>query len=221
MYFHIPPGIDPGLGLDARPGHGARSTSCPRSTPPSGRRRDVVENKERVRERSRSRAPGDAMRSTRQHDRFAARPGPHAQPDERAYTFLEAGEHAGSALTWAAVDRRSRALGGVDRGPRRSRGARADHDAARHRLRAGVLRRPLRRSHRRAAYPPAGVRTDRTSARAARHDRRRGREPRSLAAAACAHGRRCWSRDSGARRCAVARYRSTWTTTQPTSGATR
>ena len=33
-----------------------------------------------------------------------------AQPGERAYMFLESGEQAGDTLTWAALERRSRAL---------------------------------------------------------------------------------------------------------------
>jgi acyl-CoA synthetase (AMP-forming)/AMP-acid ligase II len=33
------------------------------------------------------------------------------QPDSVAYTFLESGEHAGAQFTWAALDRRCRAIG--------------------------------------------------------------------------------------------------------------
>ena len=33
-----------------------------------------------------------------------------AQPDDVAYTYLEAGEQEAARLTWADVDRRSRAL---------------------------------------------------------------------------------------------------------------
>lgn len=49
MYFHIPPGIDPGLGLDARPGTVAVYVLPPILTT-GWSEADVLENKERVRE---------------------------------------------------------------------------------------------------------------------------------------------------------------------------
>jgi 1-acyl-sn-glycerol-3-phosphate acyltransferase len=49
MYFHIPPGIDPGLGLDARPGTVDIYILPPIHTT-EWSEADVVENKERVRE---------------------------------------------------------------------------------------------------------------------------------------------------------------------------
>jgi 1-acyl-sn-glycerol-3-phosphate acyltransferase len=49
MYFHIPPGIDPGLGLDARPGTVDIFVLPPIHTT-EWSEADVVENKERVRE---------------------------------------------------------------------------------------------------------------------------------------------------------------------------
>jgi acyl-CoA synthetase (AMP-forming)/AMP-acid ligase II len=35
------------------------------------------------------------------------------QPDDTAYAFLDAGEHEGARITWSALDRRCRALGGA------------------------------------------------------------------------------------------------------------
>jgi putative phosphoserine phosphatase/1-acylglycerol-3-phosphate O-acyltransferase len=49
MYFHIPPGMDPGLGLDARPGTVDIFVLPPIHTT-EWSEADVVENKERVRE---------------------------------------------------------------------------------------------------------------------------------------------------------------------------
>ena len=49
MYFHIPPGIDPGLGLDARPGT-VDIYILPAIHTTEWSEADVVENKERVRE---------------------------------------------------------------------------------------------------------------------------------------------------------------------------
>lgn len=49
MYFHIPPGIDPGLGIDARPGTVDIHVLPPIHTA-EWSEADVVENKERVRE---------------------------------------------------------------------------------------------------------------------------------------------------------------------------
>jgi 1-acyl-sn-glycerol-3-phosphate acyltransferase len=49
MYFHIPPGIDPGLGLDARPGTVTIHVLPPILTT-GWSEADVLENKERVRE---------------------------------------------------------------------------------------------------------------------------------------------------------------------------
>jgi 1-acyl-sn-glycerol-3-phosphate acyltransferase len=49
MYFHIPPGMDPGLGLDARPGTVDIFVLPPIHTT-GWSEADVVENKERVRE---------------------------------------------------------------------------------------------------------------------------------------------------------------------------
>ena len=45
------------------------------------------------------------------------------QAEERAYTFLDAGEEEGSRLTWAELDRRSRAIGAAiaGRAPSQSR----------------------------------------------------------------------------------------------------
>ena len=88
-----------------------------------------------------------------------------AHPGEGAYTFLESGEHAGNTLTWAAVDRRSRALGAsiaarVDPGARVLIMLPPDVDFAPAFfgvLYAGAIAIPT--------YPPSGVRTDRTSAR--------------------------------------------------------
>ena len=88
-----------------------------------------------------------------------------AQPDDVAYTFLESGEHAGDALTWAALDRRSRALGAAI-AARVEPGARVlimlppgiDFAPAFFGvLYAGAVAVPT--------YPPSGARADRTSAR--------------------------------------------------------
>jgi len=49
MYFHIPPGIDPGLGLDARPGT-VDIYILPSIYTTAWSEADVVENKERVRD---------------------------------------------------------------------------------------------------------------------------------------------------------------------------
>ncbi len=88
-----------------------------------------------------------------------------AQADERAYTFLDAGEDEGGRLTWAELDRRSRAIGAAiaGRAPNQSRvllmfppgldfipsffGV----------LYAGMMAVPT--------YPPSGGRVDRTVAR--------------------------------------------------------
>ena len=88
-----------------------------------------------------------------------------AHPDGVAYTFLESGEHAGDALTWAALDRRSRSLGAAI-ASRVERGARVlimlppgiDFAPALFGvLYAGAIAIPT--------YPPSGSRADRTSAR--------------------------------------------------------
>jgi acyl-CoA synthetase (AMP-forming)/AMP-acid ligase II len=88
-----------------------------------------------------------------------------ARPDEVAYTFLESGEAAGNTIAWAALDRRSRALGS-------SIAARVDPrarvlimlppgldfaSAFFGVLYAGAIAIPT--------YPPSGARADRTSAR--------------------------------------------------------
>ena len=88
-----------------------------------------------------------------------------AHPDDVAYTFLESGEHAGNTLAWAALDRRSRALG-TSIAARVEPGARVlimlppgiDFASAFFGvLYAGAIAIPT--------YPPAGARADRTSAR--------------------------------------------------------
>jgi acyl-CoA synthetase (AMP-forming)/AMP-acid ligase II len=88
-----------------------------------------------------------------------------AHPDDMAYTFLESGEAAGNTIAWAALDRRSRALGS-------SIAARVDPrarvlimlppgldfaSAFFGVLYAGAIAIPT--------YPPTGARADRTSAR--------------------------------------------------------
>ena len=86
-------------------------------------------------------------------------------PTRGRTSFLESGEHAGNTLTWAAVDRRSRALGAsiaarVDPGARVLIMLPPDIDFAPAFfgvLYAGAIAIPT--------YPPSGVRTDRTSAR--------------------------------------------------------
>jgi acyl-CoA synthetase (AMP-forming)/AMP-acid ligase II len=88
-----------------------------------------------------------------------------AQPDDVAYTFMESGEHTGGRLAWAALDRRSRALG-ASIAARVQPGARVlimlppgiDFAPALFGvLYAGAIAIPT--------YPPAGARADRTSAR--------------------------------------------------------
>ena len=162
MYFHIPPGIDPGLGLDARPGTVDIHVLPPILTT-EWSEADVVENKERVPRSPRSRAPGDAMRVRNMIDLLRTRA--NAQPEDTAYTFLESGEQAGDTLTWAALDRRSRALG-ASIAVRVEPGARVlimlppgiDFAPALFGvLYAGAIALPT--------YPPAGARADRTSAR--------------------------------------------------------
>jgi acyl-CoA synthetase (AMP-forming)/AMP-acid ligase II len=88
-----------------------------------------------------------------------------AHPDGVAYTFLESGEQAGTTLAWAALDRRSRALG-ASVAAHVEPGARVlvmlppgiDFAAAFFGvLYAGAIAIPT--------YPPSGARADRTSAR--------------------------------------------------------
>jgi acyl-CoA synthetase (AMP-forming)/AMP-acid ligase II len=88
-----------------------------------------------------------------------------ARPDDVAYTFLESGEATGNTLAWAALDRRSRALGSsiavrVDPGSRVLIMLPPGIDFASAFfgvLYAGAIAIPT--------YPPAGARADRTSAR--------------------------------------------------------
>src|SRR6266542_3624537 len=88
-----------------------------------------------------------------------------AHPDDVAYSFLESGEHAGDTLAWAALDRRSRALGAsiacrVDPGARVLIMLPPGIDFASAFfgvLYAGAIAIPT--------YPPTGARADRTSAR--------------------------------------------------------
>jgi acyl-CoA synthetase (AMP-forming)/AMP-acid ligase II len=88
-----------------------------------------------------------------------------SQPDGRAFTFLDSGEREGSRLTWASLEQRSRAIASAIRA-RVAPGARllllyppglefvAAFFAS---LRSGTIAI--------AAYPPAGARADRTTAR--------------------------------------------------------
>ncbi len=88
-----------------------------------------------------------------------------ACPDDVAYTFLESGEAAGNTIAWAALNRRSRALGSfiaarVDPGARVLIMLPPGIDFAPAFfgvLYAGAIAIPT--------YPPAGARADRTSAR--------------------------------------------------------
>ena len=88
-----------------------------------------------------------------------------ARPDDVAYTFLESGEAAGNTITWAALERRSRALGSfiaarVDPGARVLIMLAPGIDFAPAFfgvLYAGAIAIPT--------YPPTGARADRTSAR--------------------------------------------------------
>ena len=88
-----------------------------------------------------------------------------ADPDGVAYTFLESGEHVGDSLAWAALDRRSRALGAAI-AARVEPGARVlimlppaiDFASALFGVfYAGAVAIPT--------YPPSGARADRTSVR--------------------------------------------------------
>jgi acyl-CoA synthetase (AMP-forming)/AMP-acid ligase II len=88
-----------------------------------------------------------------------------AQPDSTAFTFLEAGEHEGASLTWADVDLRSRAIAAAVQ----SRVRPGDRvlvmlppgvefvPAFFGVIYAGAIAIPT--------YPPAGAKSDRTSAR--------------------------------------------------------
>lgn len=84
------------------------------------------------------------------------------QPDARAYTFLDAGEHEGDSLVWQALERRSRAIGAAiaQRTPRGGRvlvmfpPALEFVPAFFGTLAAGAVAVPT--------YPPSGGRVDRT-----------------------------------------------------------